>query len=57
MVGKKTLVAGIAYVALHLANSFELLTNGTDLTNTLGPIIATYGGLSALSKVERTKKV
>ena len=58
---EKTLIAGVAYVLLNiiadgLGEETMFGMNGDQLLQTFVPFIATYGGLSALSKLERGKQ-
>ncbi len=56
LVGKKTLIAGFAFAALTLFKQFNPEALGTDpaaMYDMLTKLIATFGGLGALSKIER----
>lgn len=55
LVGKKTLVAGLAFAALTVFDKTGMLNISADIKDMLTSLIATYGGLSALSKLERGK--
>lgn len=54
LLGKKTLIAGAAFAALMVLHKISVLTIDDKTYDMLVQLIATYGGLSALSKVERT---
>lgn len=54
LLGKKTLIAGAAFAALMVLHKTSLLTIDDKTYDMVVQLIATYGGLSALSKVERT---
>ena len=67
MVGRKTLAAGFSFIVLMLLNyvaGYDVDSDGkkvgmlmdADTRDLLLSIIATYGGLGALSKFERGKK-
>lgn len=55
LVGKKTLIAGAAYAALTVLHQTSMLTIDPKIYEMLVQLIVTYGGLSALSKFERSK--
>lgn len=54
LVGKKTLIAGVAFAIFTALDKFGLLQLADDMKDMVVTLIATYGGLSALSKVERS---